>query len=91
MTFPTDSVTYALGWNDISEEGVWTRTGTFSGTSTLIKNYPDGECWIMVTNTGTWRGPAFTKFTAALFNRLREEYSAVLPARDFFYRTEEEY
>ena len=91
MTFVTDSVTYGLGWNDISEEGVWTRTGTFSGTSALIKNYPDGECWIMVTNTGTWRGPAFTKFTAALFNRLREEYSAVLPARDYFYRTEEEY
>ena len=86
MTFVTDSVTYGLGWNDISEEGVWTRTGTFSGTSALIKNYPDGECWIMVTNTGTWRGPAFTKFTAALFTRLREEYSAVLPARDFFYR-----
>lgn len=89
MTFPTDSVTYALGWNDISEEGVWTRTGTFSGTSALIKNYPDGECWIMVTNTGTWKGPAFTKVTAALFERLREEYSPVLPARDFFYRTEE--
>ena len=65
MTFPTDSVTYGLGWNYISEEGVWTRTGTFSGTSALIKNYPD------------------------LFERLREEYSPVLPARDFFYRNEE--
>ena len=89
MTFPTDSVTYGLGWNDISEEGVWTRTGTFSGTSALIKNYPDGECWIMVTNTGTWRGPRFTKCTAELFASLRERYSAVLPTRDFFYRTEE--
>ena len=90
MTFTTDSVTYGLGWNDISEEGIWTRTGTFSGTSALIKNYPDGECWIMVTNTGTWRGPHFTKWTSSLFRRLREQYSAVLPARDFFYRTEEE-
>ena len=89
MTFTTDSVTYGLGWNDISEEGVWTRTGTFSGTSALIKNYPDGECWIMVTNTGTWRGPHFTKWTSSLFRRLREQYSAVLPARDFFYVTEE--
>ena len=89
MTFTTDSVTYGLGWNDISEEGVWTRTGTFSGTSALIKNYPDGECWIMVTNTSTWRGPYFTKWTSSLFRRLREQYSAVLPARDFFYREEE--
>lgn len=89
MTFTTDSVTFGLGWNDISEEGVWTRTGTFSGTSALIKNYPDGECWIMVTNTSTWRGPHFTKWTSSLFTRLREEYSAVLPARDFFYKTED--
>ncbi|MBR1576356.1 MAG: beta-lactamase family protein [Bacteroidales bacterium] len=89
MTFPTDSVTYGLGWNDISEEGVWTRTGTFSGTSALIKNYPDGECWIMVTNTSTWRGPHFTKWTSSLFTRLREQYSSVLPARDFFYRPED--
>lgn len=88
MTFPTDSVTYGLGWNDISEEGVWTRTGTLSGTSALIKNYPDGECWIMVTNTSTWRGPRFTKRTGALFSRLRETYSPVLPARDFFHRSE---
>lgn len=89
MTFTTDSVTYGLGWNDISEEGVWTRTGTFSGTSALIKNYPDGECWIMVTNTSTWRGPHFTKWTSSLFCRLREQYSAVLPARDFFYSCDE--
>lgn len=89
MTFTTDSVTYGLGWNDISEEGVWTRTGTFSGTSALIKNYPDGECWIMVTNTSTWRGPHFTKWTSSLFRRLREQYSAVLPARDFFFQDEE--
>ena len=89
MTFPTDSVTYGLGWNDISEEGVWTRTGTFSGTSALIKNYPDGECWIMVTNTSTWRGPYFTKWTSSLFTRLREQYSSVLPARDFFFRSED--
>lgn len=86
MTFTTDSVTFALGWNDISKEGVWTRTGTLSGTSALIKCYPDGECWIMVSNTSTWRGPRFTKYTSTLFRRLRESYSAKLPARDLFYR-----
>ena len=86
MTFVTDSVTYALGWNDISKDGIWTRTGTLSGTSALIKYYPDGECWIMVTNTSTWRGPYFTKWTSSLFRRLREKYSDKLPQRDFFYR-----
>lgn len=86
MTFTTDSVTFALGWNDISKDGIWTRTGTLSGTSALVKYYPDGECWIMVTNTSTWRGPFFTKWTSSLFRRLREKYSEKLPARDFFYR-----
>ena len=86
MTFTTDSVTFALGWNDITEDGVWTRTGTLSGTSALIKCYPDGECWIMVSNTSTWRGPRFTKYTSTLFRRLREKYSSKLPARDLFYR-----
>ena len=84
MTFVTDSVTYALGWNDISADGIWTRTGTLAGTSALIKYYPDGECWIMVSNTGTWRGPRFTKWTSSLMRRLRERYSDSLPARNLF-------
>lgn len=90
MTFRTDSVTFALGWNDISEEGTWTRTGTLSGTSALIKNYSDGECWILVTNTSTYRGPFFTKYISTQFRRYRESWSEKLPHRDFFYTTPSE-
>ena len=85
MTRYIDDNTYSLGWNDTREDGTWTRTGTLSCTSALVKYYPDGECWIFVTNTGTWKGPRFTKYTSSLFNRLREKYSPVLPERDFFY------
>lgn len=88
MTFTTDSLTYALGWNDISEEGVWTRTGTLSGTSALIKYYPDGECWVFISNTGTRRGPRFTKITSNLADTLRERYSLSLPARNLFLEPE---
>ena len=84
MTACTDSVTFGLGWNDCSDKGVWTRTGTLSSTSALIKYYDDGECWIMVTNTGTYRGPHFTKYISTMFTRSREKYSAVLPARNLF-------
>ena len=49
-----------------------------------IKVYPDGECWIMVTNTSAWRGSRFTRTTAALFKNLRSRFSAQLPARDLF-------
>lgn len=84
MTVPTNSVTYGIGWNDCSPEGVWTRTGTLSSTSALVKYYPDGECWALVTNTGTYRGPHFTKYISTQFQRMREAYSPLLPARDLF-------
>jgi len=84
MTFCTDSVTFGLGWNDCSGAGVWTRTGTLSSTSALIKYYGDGECWILCTNTGTYRGPHFTKYISTMFTRSREKYSASLPERDLF-------
>lgn len=86
MTEWFDENTYSLGWNDTKPDGEWTRTGTLSGTSALVKYYPDGECWIMVTNTGTWKGPGFTRYTAGLFRDLRIRYSSRLPHRDFFYR-----
>lgn len=84
MTEWFDENTYSLGWNDTKPDGEWTRTGTLSSTSALIKYYPDGECWIMVTNTGTWKGPGFTKCTAELFRQLREKYSTLLPERNLF-------
>ncbi len=84
MTEWFDERTYSLGWNDTKPSGEWTRTGTLSGTSALIKYYPDGECWIMVTNTSTWKGPGFTRYTAGLFRELRQRYSSKLPARNLF-------
>jgi len=84
MTRYYDDATYALGWNDTKPGVGWTRTGTFSGTSALIKYFPDGECWIFVTNTSTWKGPRFARYTKAFFSTLRSRYSDLLPARDFF-------
>lgn len=84
MTEYFDQDTYSLGWNDTKPDGEWTRTGTLSGTSALVKCFPDGECWIMITNTSTWRGPGFTRYTEGLFRKCREQYSSLLPHRDMF-------
>ena len=84
MTHFFDKDTFGLGWVDCTPEGEWTRTGSFSGTSALIKVYPDGECWVMVTNTSAWRGSRFTRNTAALFRNLRGRFSSQLPVRDLF-------
>lgn len=85
MTEYIDPETYSLGWNDTKPNGEWTRTGTFSGTSALVKTYPDGECWVLITNTSTWKGPSFSRYTTELFRKSREKYSSLLPHRDFFY------
>lgn len=84
MTEYFDTETYSLGWNDTKPDGEWTRTGTLTGTSALVKYFPDGECWIMITNTSTWRGPGFTRYTEDLFKKCRELYSPLLPHRDMF-------
>ena len=84
MTEYFDPQTFSLGWNDTKPDGEWTRTGTLSGTSALVKCYPDGECWIMITNTGTYRGPHFSKYVSTLFRNCREAYSDSLPRYNLF-------
>ena len=84
MTVWFDDETYGLGWLDCRPDGEWTRTGSFAGTSALIKKYPDGEIWIFVTNTSTWRGSRFSRNTGALCFNLRSRFDDQLPVRDLF-------
>lgn len=84
MTEYFDSNTFSLGWNDTKPNGTWTRTGTLAGTSALVKRFPNGELWVMVTNTSTWKGPGFTRRIAQLFDQCRDLYGDNLPARDLF-------
>lgn len=85
-----DNLTYSFGWNDTNPESGWTRSGTFSGTSALIKYFPDGECWILVTNTSTWKGPGMSRYISRLYSTLRQTYSSLLPKRNLFERPVEE-
>lgn len=84
MTEYFDRETFSLGWNDTDPEKGWSRTGTFAGTSALVKRFPDGECWILITNTSTWKGPGLARHTDALFKSCREEYGNRLPKRNLF-------
>lgn len=81
-----DKDTFSLGWNDTAPEKGWSRTGTLSGTCALVRQFPDGECWIMITNTSTYRGPGQARYTEALFKQCRELYSSKLPERNLFYK-----
>ena len=84
MTNYYDTETFSLGWNDTKPGGEWTRSGSFSGTQALVKTFPDGECWVFLSNTSTWRGSRFARNIAELFDNLRSRFSAQLPSRDLF-------
>ena len=84
MTEYFDPDTFSLGWNDTTPHKGWSRTGTLAGTSALVKRFPDGECWILITNTSTYKGPGFPKYTDALFKDCRHLYSDKLPKRNLF-------
>ena len=84
MTEYMDKETFSLGWNDTAPSKGWSRTGTLSGTSALVRYFPDGECWIFITNTSTYRGPTQARYTEALFKQCRELYSSKLPERNLF-------
>ena len=79
-----DEDTFALGWLLSSPEGELTRTGSFAGTNALVKLYPDGECWILLTNTSTWKGTRLARETQPLLSTLRRDYGRFLPKRDLF-------
>lgn len=84
MTDYYDADTFSLGWNDTKPTGEWTRSGSFSGTQALVKTFPDGECWVFIANTSTWRGSRFAYNIAAVFENLRSRFSSDLPVRDLF-------
>lgn len=84
MTEYFDTETFSLGWNDTNPAKGWSRSGTLSGTCALVRHYPDGECWTLITNTSTWKGPRQARYTEDLFRQCRELYSDKLPARNLF-------
>ena len=84
MTEYFDSSTFSLGWNDTNPARSWSRSGTLSGTCALVERFPDGDCWILITNTSTWKGPNQARYTRDLFKQCRELYSDKLPARNLF-------
>lgn len=76
---------FSIGWNFCPKGRPWIRTGSLSGTSALVLRYPDGECWILITNTSTWKGHGFSNDTMRLFERLRQENRDKFPKRNLFF------
>lgn len=63
---------YSIGWNYTPKSNKpWIRTGSLAGTSAIVLKYPDNQCWILITNTSTWKGHGFSNDTMAFFEKLR--------------------
>ena len=75
---------FSIGWNFTAKGRPWIRTGSLSGTSALILKYPDGQCWILITNTSTWKGHGFSNDSMTFFEKLRQKYMADMPKKDLF-------
>lgn len=75
---------FSIGWNFTPRNRPWIRTGSLVGTSALVLRYPDGECWVFITNTSTWKGHKFSQDTMALFEKLRKRFGSKMPKRNMF-------
>lgn len=85
MTQYFDEDTFPLGWLSVSADGEWRRTGSFAGTNALLKCYPDGQCWILIFNTSTWKGSSLARETAGVFARARDLLQGSFPEdKDLF-------
>ena len=86
MTRETDEETYSVGWLDTNKVGIWTRTGSFGGTTALVKYYSwDGDCWVLLTNTGTIHHAKIAKYSSKLIMELRSRYLNSFAKKDLFY------
>lgn len=87
MTEYFDKDTFSLGWNDTNLDGVWTRTGSFGGTTAIIKHYSkSGDCWVLLTNSSTYLGPRIATRTSRMIEGLREKELKGLSGTDLFYQ-----
>jgi len=72
-----------IGWAKINNEGDWSRTGTLSGTSALLKYQRDGISWVFITNTSSWKGSRFPIKIEGLLNKVLQKIT-IWPDRDLF-------
>lgn len=84
LTAHSDDEKLSRGWSECDGKGKWSRTGTLSSTHTLVERFPNGDCWVMITNSGVWTGFHFTSDLSRLIERLRSRYSNSLPHRNLF-------
>lgn len=84
LTEHDDHDKMSRGWSEADANGKWSRTGTLNSSHALIERFPNGECWVFITNSGVGKGPGFARDLSRLIERLRSRYNASLPSRSLW-------
>jgi CubicO group peptidase (beta-lactamase class C family) len=58
-----------VGWRATMVNGSWWRTGSFSGTTAMMKRLPDGTAWVVLLNTSAWNGPELSSDIDRMMNK----------------------
>ncbi len=72
-----------IGWMNTTPRGDWSRTGTLSGTSALLKQQHDGYAWVFITNTSCWKGHRFSDQINTMLGRALSSVEE-WPKKDLF-------
>lgn len=89
LTAHSDKEKLSRGWSEVDGHGKWSRTGTLSSTHALIERFPDGECWVILTNTGVWTGHHFSHDLSRLIQQLRSRHDGKLPRQNLWKTADE--
>jgi CubicO group peptidase (beta-lactamase class C family) len=72
-----------VGWRATMPNGTWWRTGSFSGTTAMLKRLPDGTAWVVLMNSSAWNGPELTSDIDHMMARFLQRVNA-WPETDLF-------
>lgn len=72
-----------VGWRATMPNGTWWRTGSFSGTTAMLKRMPDGTAWVVLMNSSAWNGPELTSDVDQMMARFLQRINE-WPETDLF-------
>ena len=59
-----------VGWKTTIYNGTWWRTGSFPGSTGMIKRQSDGFAWVALFNSSAWNGPEIYSYINNMMHRV---------------------
>jgi CubicO group peptidase (beta-lactamase class C family) len=59
-----------VGWKTTVYNGTWWRTGSFPGSTGMIKRQSDGIAWVVLFNSSAWNGPEIYSYINNMMYRV---------------------